>query len=170
MNPPKKIEVFYDDREKYPVLFPEHVRYYTADCKPKLVTVVATRKRLDVGDYCLAAEPHGCVIERKGSVEELAGNFFTADRRRAKSAFLSLVRTVRTPVLLLDFSLADFYRETQNQPTPGLVVSEVLRLARSLGLVVLSLGKCRGPNIRRNLGGFLIHYMLEDMLHAQELQ
>lgn len=157
-----------DDREKYPILFPANIRYYTSDCRPKLIAVTTKRKRLDVGDYALAVEPYGCVIERKGSVQELAGNFFTGDRRRAKSALMSLSGSVRTPVLLLDFSLADFYREAKNRPTPGIVVSEILRLARRLNIIILSAGPCRGANIRRDLGAFVVHYMLEDMLHAQE--
>jgi len=168
MKTPGKAVILIDDREKYPVLFPENLRYYEAGGRPKLISIATRRSRMTEGDYALEADPFGCVIERKGSVRELAGNFLTADRGRALKAFHRLAAHTRTPILLLDFSISDFYREAQGQPPAGHVASEILRLATSLGLTVISAGPCRGSNIRRNLGAFLAHYMIEDMIHVDK--
>lgn len=169
-NPPRSVTVEIDDREKYPVLFPPYVRWFDLDGRPHLIRVETTRRRLAVGDYRLASAPEGCVVERKGSLEELAGNLLTRDRRRCLSALLRLVRGCRQPVLLLDFSLPSALNvDGGSGPDPWQVASVLFHQVSSLGLQVFSCGACRGDGIRTRLGASLVMMMLAHAMQPRKL-
>ena len=166
---PDKVTVLIDDREKFPILFPGYVRWFSDPHSPHLIHVLTEKRRLVVGDYLLHECPDGCVVERKGSAVELAGNLVTSDRRRAVAAFRRLCSRCRRPVLVCDFSISDLQRELRpGGLMPGLVISELMRLLSDLDIGLVMPGPCKGPNVRRDLGALLVHMMLAEMLEPHD--
>ncbi len=168
MSVPQKVCVVRDDREKFPILFPAHVRYFTPDRRPHLIHIVPKVKRLPEGDYLLDEAPAGCIVERKGSIQELYSNLIGQDRMRAVSAFRRLSTSCSRPILLLDLSLGDFYRDIPGLPAPGHILSELLRTIRPLGIELLTVGPCKGSNIRTQLGSFIAHLLIEEYVHGRQ--
>ena len=165
---PKSLTVDVDDREKYPILFPRSMKYFDKFRKPHLIQLIIRKQRLRFGDYRLACDPRGCVVERKGSVSELANNLLTKDRPRTLRALHRLVKECRTPVLVLDIRLSDFFLNprTPHQPPPSITICELFRVLQDLGIHLFIPGACKGTIIRRCLGEALVHLMLEDFLNA----
>jgi ERCC4-type nuclease len=77
--------ILVDEREKKPFTFPEHIVCLDPTKEPwaqRGVTIrLRTQKRtLKTGDY--AIDGSNCVVERKGSINEITQNLLTQDGRR----------------------------------------------------------------------------------------
>jgi len=160
---PSKITVQVDTREQYPLLFPKHV--YLDDPsdmrKRKLVAVTVENIKLDTGDYRLKEYPECCVIERKGSPEELYKNLFSADTKR-QGASLQRLSAVQYPYLMIEGTPANYL--TTN---PRIMSSQPESLMHRLSMVipkynlnVIWVTKPSTPTARRNLGTAVVHILL----------
>lgn len=167
MRPPRTVTVLIDSRENYPLLFPQRLRLWVAG-KPRLVRVKTEKRTLKTGDYLLAARPNGCVIERKGSISEIARNLLDPkDKSRASAAFSRLAKC-ELPVLLLDMTPSDMYRPSRHLQNPEPVIDALWQLASRLKLMVVWGGYCKPPEQRRLLGNNLLRMMLWHMLNVRQ--
>jgi hypothetical protein len=125
-----------------------------------LIKVETKKLALPIGDYLLEGFEDARVVERKGSVPELASNFLAGDdRRRAKAAFSRLVKGCRKPTLLLDFQVTQLY--TKYKGPEGLLPSVFFREIEDLGVDLVFGGRCKVAASRRYLGLVVLHMLLE---------
>jgi ERCC4-type nuclease len=132
-----------DTREKIPLLFPRHLTLLDPT-KPVLykrkvtVRLHCRRDRLETGDYVLQGHPHACIIERKGSLREVAGNTLTRDRPRLIRALDRLRAACAYPCLLLEGRPSDL-SDAGRQPEEVLGLDALQRLLteRRISLVLM---------------------------------
>jgi hypothetical protein len=157
---PKTVTVIWDSNEQYPILFPETILWHSErGSKGKIIRVLKKKKRLLTGDYCLEGYEKGCVIERKGSLDELHKNLLTKDYKRFMKAFGRLVEC-ELPILLLDLSPLEMFRPTYHTPNPAQVFDALVQLLVKTRVSLWYAGHCKTDNARRILGGQLVHLML----------
>ena len=158
---PRTLTVCVDTREKYPLLFPEHLKIWPDRRSPKhtLIRLDIQHKALKTGDYLLAKWPTACIVERKASSSELWTNLMTADYSRAESSLTRLSRECRYPVLLLDMTAAEALRRSQYCEEPARALDAFYRLVVHLGLHLLWAGSCRSNAARRALGEQVVRLM-----------
>jgi hypothetical protein len=157
--PPKSVTVQVDSREKTPLLFPATARLWRGD-NPYLVQICVEKIKLDGGDYRLKEYPAACIIERKGSVRELAGNFLTGDSDRQCRAFGRLVDSCSYPLLLLETGPSLLMTATQDCPSPDLLVQRVMQCCMRFHLHLLIAPRVTTPELRRVIGGLAVQTML----------
>jgi len=168
----RHVVVEVDDREKKPILFPKQLLWSPQPGHQELIEVQVRDARLRYGDYRLARYPRACVIERKGSVAELAQNLLTKrDRQRFRNAWVRFVTSCLCPVLVVDdaiqkldevppsLSQAAIYYEGR------ITGSEIARAFWDLVLanppaLTLWTGRSQSLVSRRRLGAQLIRLML----------
>jgi ERCC4-type nuclease len=148
-----------DSREKRPLIFPAHVKWFDEKRKPHIVRLEVERATLSEGDYALKGHEDLVLVERKGSAQELWSNLLTKDLKRTRAAFRRLVDACKHPVLLMDFRFLDM--ASKNLKPEGLLPSAFLREVVRLGVHVMFTGSMRALQTRRQLGGFLASWMLE---------
>lgn len=167
MKIPTSVTVLVDSREKFPLLFPQTVKYYQDRGHYHLIRVEVETRTLHAGDYALAGYDDEVLFERKGSMQELLNNLFTVDRRRCTAAFLKLVEGCEVPYLLLDFPLGDMFKPTPYVVDPPRVLDALLDLSRSFGLRLLWAGNCKTASRRRELGELVLRVMLSHALNRE---
>lgn len=102
--------ILVDSREKHPLLFPKHMTMLDPNRPVTLkrtvtVTLHPVTCALKTGDYLLQGYEDCTIVERKGSVREIAHNCLSpADRGRFLTAIGRLAEEARRPVLLLEGS------------------------------------------------------------------
>jgi hypothetical protein len=105
------IHIAVDTREKKPLLFPEWIEELDRSKPPASrstlsLRVMSSRVQMAEGDYRLiqhvGVERPPVLIERKGSVFELAKNLLSVDRERAEGAIDRLCALTPHPILLLE--------------------------------------------------------------------
>lgn len=95
---------------------------------------------MKTGDYALLDHEKCCLVERKGSLREVAGNCLTKDGiRRFTSQIDRLKEEAEKPILLLEGSPIDLQRPTKYVPEPGLALDSFQRILfeRQVPLVLL---------------------------------
>jgi len=130
----RKLEVLVDAREQRPLPLPARFIWHSTRWdRPgtahqfRVIPIVGT---LAWGDYCLKGFERGCVVERKGSLEEVQQNLMSKDRPRFLKALTRLVDNCAYPILLLDFSI----RRSQFVPEPDRVLDELYRTCAAYGV------------------------------------
>lgn len=165
-NIPAGLTVQIDSREKYPLLFPANIFLPNPDphrfrSGPIPVPLTTETTSLACGDYRLAEYPDCCIVERKGSCDELLKNLCSlTDSARQAAAFLRLARSCKYPYLLIEASPASLF---SSDIPPQYQGDLSLRLGQALSTYKLSalwVSQCRTPDARRNLGEFLVYLML----------
>lgn len=158
----KVLGVLVDSREKYPILFPETTTFFndrSYNCVPEEYRVKIVEKSMEVGDYALEGFESECVIERKGSVGELHSNLHGKDYARFTRA-ISRLAECSHPILLLDFTPAQFFRTSKYSGNTRQVFDSFFRVVLKHGLHLWWAGGCGHPRVRRILGEQLLHAML----------
>ena len=164
---PIRVKVLIDSREKYPLLFPAslcHFRTNHSSESPHHVLVKTCVRSMPEGDYALEGCESSCLIERKGSGRELCGNLLGSDRQRAVSSLRRLSQATAHPVLLLDTSIRDLMDNWSTGVHPEHTVCSLLQILSTLNITLLSLGPGKTATARRQLGTFILHYLLERSL------
>jgi len=158
----KQIEVWVDQREKEPFLFPKQLVWCPQPFKRQLVKLTTVRKRLDFGDYCLARHPHCCVIERKKGMDELYSNLFSADRARFQDAWDRFIQGCQRPVLVIEDTLSRSWtpKGSGNATEADVWCSLWTLLLGTPRLVTLWTGRVQSPASRVRLGASLVRLML----------
>jgi hypothetical protein len=169
----KSLTVQVDTREKCPLLFPATIELSDCSGRTKHVPLSITRRKIGAGDYTLEIEGRCCndlvVVERKGSIRELASNFLDPnDCARQLRSFRLLSDYTLQPALLLEVPLHDFFTQRPADARPNRVPQLLHRLfvaAGHYGLQLLWVPKPGSIQSRRNLGSFIVHYMWSVVSH-----
>ncbi len=157
--------IVYDDREKRPLLFPQHIITLADGCQPsksahKTVRIKWQKKRIYKGDYYLSGSSDRIVIERKGSLNEIAVNCLHGRRRRLFVEELDFLRErCRWPVLLLEGSPRSLLQPTPEVPHPGVPVAALIRLLLERG-IMLQLLSSDTLSARRATGEWTAHLLI----------
>lgn len=150
----RQIEIVIDSREKVPLLFPATLR--VNDVGRVLAT---SRSTLQTGDYSLAGSPTGCVVERKGSISEIASNLLSPDKARQLRAFDRLA-SCACPILVVEQAPSDFLRPSKYVPDPAAALDALLSALLPRRIAFWPVGNCAAPTRRRLLGELLAHVMV----------
>jgi hypothetical protein len=162
---PKTLTIQIDDREKYPLLFPD---YITIDHPYQLggqtkIRITTQPHRLNAGDYRLLEYPDCCIVERKGSQSEVIKNLFNpSDSVRQGKALLKLVKACTHPVLLLEVSPSKLLSPSGFMVgwEPDVLIHRITKIIANYNLQVLWLPQPASPSARRHLGTTILHLML----------
>ena len=95
---------------------------------------------METGDYALQDHMDDVLIERKGSLREIAGYCLTKDgRRRVISQLDRLKEAAKKPILLLEGTPQELKTPTVHVPNPGLALDAFQRilLERDIPLLLL---------------------------------
>ena len=137
--------ILQDTREKKPLLFPETLVMLN-DAKPAwhrrscTVRLRVEKHPLKTGDYCLLGHEKTALIERKGSLREVAGYCLSKDGcRRFTSQVDRLKAEAALPYLLLEGTPMDLLRPTLHVEKPGLAMDSFQRILyeKSVPLILL---------------------------------
>lgn len=148
--------IIVDTREKRPMPLPAHLptRYRT-------YKVHVVREALPTGDYLLEGFRSGTLIERKGSLREVAQNVLSEDRRRFLACLDRLAEASR-PVLFLEGCPASFARLADRDPTLRGAIDELLLLLDERRIELLML-PTKGAAQRRQAGEWIVRRLLSQM-------
>jgi hypothetical protein len=157
---PPGLDILVDTRERKPLLFPATTLWHEhRSGKPQLVSLEAVRREMWAGDYAIDGHEDTVLIERKGSLQELHGNFFSRDYRRAQAAFQKLIEATENAYLLLDITPSEMWTPTEYVPEPIRVFDALCGTIQKFGLRLVYAGHCKKPPARRKLGEQLVHLM-----------
>lgn len=166
---PTQIEVHVDTAEKKPLPFPETILWHPSPgATPVRLQINPVPRKLYAGDYRLAIAPGACIIERKGSVRELAQNFFTKDRRRQLKAFDKLIASCDYPYLVIEGRPLDLWSGLGLLPEneeSGKLLDHLLAVAARKRLQIIWGGNTGLVRSRRLLGEVVVRILLR---HAHD--
>ena len=134
-----------DTREKKPLLFPRTLSFLDpSHCPTKMrairVNIHTVKKKLDTADYALDGDLTGTLIERKGSLREIAKNcLHFKDRQRFIHCLERLSGECENPIILLEGSPLTMLRPVEGVPKPYLAVDALLRLIKEYNIGILFL-------------------------------
>lgn len=137
--------ILQDSREKKPLLFPETLSFLDPTKPPWFRRSVRVRLRVEkhplkTGDYCLLGHEKTALIERKGSLREVAGYCLTKDgHRRFTSQVSRLKDEAALPYLLLEGTPVDLQRPTKYVEKPGLALDSFQRILFQKGVPLILL-------------------------------
>ena len=119
--------IIQDTREKKPLVFPHHITLLDDTKDPlSLKTCVSTletvRQKMDAGDYTLQGFEDRMLVERKGSIREVATNCLDRrDRTRFLAATQRLIDSCSRPILLLEGSPSQLFKAKLDVPVEAAV-------------------------------------------------
>jgi len=120
-----------DAREKTPLTFPSTINILTSSNPYRVVPhfVHVVKKTLITGDYAIQGAEDACLVERKGSLQEVAMNC-TDDRDRPRfiRSLERLSSSCRHPVLLFEGDMKAVLKPTPRLPNPGPALDALFRL------------------------------------------
>lgn len=155
----KKLVIEIDTREKRPLPFPSFLR-----TPSETFAIQTIRVRLPEGDYRLKAYPDVCIIERKGSVEELAKNLLTWDNKRQGRAIAKLIAACSNPYLLIEAPVSSI---SMPPPHPERFAYDPIYLVHALTtmiartrLSVLWVGRTQSQSTRSRIGELVASLLL----------
>ena len=166
-----KFVINQDDREKTPLVFPAHMTILCPlslpiDRRTQTIELVVEKMRLETGDYLLKGHEKVTLLERKGSLTEVAGNCLTREGRRK---FVECCRRLRAscerPILMLEGSpaiLRSPIRGLEDVP-PGVPFDALYRLLREYGIELLLLPGTSLPQ-RQAMGEFVARVLVNSAL------
>ncbi len=161
---PAEITIQVDTREQYPLLFPAIIQIGHPELTHKMIPIAVTveRIKLDCGDYRLKEYPTDCIVERKASQLEIYKNLNESlDRVRQAKAFRKLVASCEHPVLLVEASPQELFRDDPHIKHPELVAHRLSLAIAKYGFHVIFLPwKSRCAATRRKAGQLLLHLMM----------
>lgn len=100
--------ILVDTREKNPLLFPHTLTVLDdtrlpSERRRRVIRLRTVKTAMQTGDYALEDEESRCLVERKGSLQEIAGNLLCAtDRPRTIACLDRLRESSDRPVLFLE--------------------------------------------------------------------
>lgn len=161
---PNLITICVDSREQYPLLFPEIIQIGDPELTYKKIPiqVITEKVALPCGDYLLKQYPRVCIVERKASQLEIYKNLNDShDRIRQAKAFRKLVASCEHPILLVEASAAELFRDDPKIKNPELVAHRLSLAIAKYGFHVIFLPwKSRCATTRRKAGQLLLHIIM----------
>ena len=122
---------------------------------------------LKTGDYCLLGHEKTALIERKGSLREVAGYCLTKDGcRRFTSQVDRLKDEAALPYLLLEGTPMDLLRPTLHVEKPGLAMDSFQRILYEKGVPLILLPAAT-TSARKAVGEWVARLLINGALtHA----
>lgn len=168
-RPRIKVTVTIDRNEKRPLRFPKTIRWYPSrGAKGQQVLVRTQTKVLPAGDYALAGFEDRCIIERKGSLRELAQNLLSDDWARANRAFGKLSLATANPYLMLECTPAELRKAEQWVQEPARVIDALAALIERFGFRLLLCGSVKTVQQKQTVGELMLRLMLAHAYHKEE--
>lgn len=154
-----------DTREQRPLPFPRFLHCAAhAGGGTRTVRVHTLRRALPEGDYLLEGYATGTIVERKGSLREVAQNCLTKDLDRFTSALSRLAEACERPVLLLEGSVADLSpRNKGDDFRPG--IDKLIRMTNERGISLMVL-PAKTLDQRRHVGEWIARLLINGALHG----
>ena len=135
MKPPKTLTVITDTREKTPIPFPKQMTWGDHRGYRTIFSVKSVPQTLTTGDYAIDSYESIVLVERKGSIRELAGNTLSKDKARFARCLDRLGEETKYPYLLLDFPVTSVNAD-RNVDSPWLVMDRLYRACHHRGIRV----------------------------------
>ena len=157
---PRKITILVDTREQKPLPLPKTIKWSEVGKSAHIIEIRQEPITLDAGDYMIKGAGKSCVVERKGSINELHQNLQGPDRPRAMRAFQKLVESTQNPILALDFPLSQRLYKGDRET----VFTRLMQLCATYRISILSVGG--GLNARHLLSDLIIRVLLAHYLTA----
>ena len=123
---------------------------------------------MDTGDYTLEGHEETCIVERKGSLTELATNLLMDDYRRADAAFSRLSNSTRNPYLLVECSAAELRTRSKYVHEPARVVDALAAMMERYKLRLILCGRCNTITQKRTVGDMILRLMLAHAFQKEE--
>jgi len=156
-----KVVVTIDRNEKKPLRFPSTLRWFpTRASRGQTLLIRQERRVLPAGDYALKGHEERCIIERKGSLKELAQNVLSDDWRRAYAAFQRLSDATANPYLMLECTAAELRNQGPWVQQPERVVDALMALTEKLRFRLLLVGSVKDIKQKRTVGELMLRLML----------
>jgi ERCC4-type nuclease len=150
-----------DRREQRELRFPEVMKWYGDRATTGQIVIVRTQtKQMPVGDYALKGFEETCIIERKGSIRELATNLLGDDWARAMDAFKRLADATAHPYLMVECTPADLRTRSRWVHEPERVVDALAALIEKLDLRLILCGRVTDVKQKRTVGELMLRLML----------
>ena len=169
------IVVLVDTREKRPLLFPSHITCETikdGKIKRVLIPVKTKKQKLDYGDYSIEGLESCCVIERKGSIQEIEKNLYDSkDAVRTGKAFKRLTDGCKFPYLLLEITPSAMVRSSLqiDGGCPEGLIHRLSMVVAKYNLRTFWVSKPTSSSSRRSLGTALLHLMVAHGIQDKKL-
>jgi len=104
------------------------------------VRLHTVKDKLEAGDYLLQGHEDNTIIERKGSLREIAKNCLNEkDRIRFIKSLKKLQSACTHPVLMLEGTPLEMERPCQNVPNPACAIDALMRLMREYKIEMILL-------------------------------
>jgi ERCC4-type nuclease len=132
------------------------------------VIVRSRAKVLPAGDYALEGYEDQCIVERKGSLRELANNMLSEDWERAQDAFKRLADATAHPYLMIECSAADLKTRSRWVKEPERVVDALAALIEKLDFRLLLCGNVTSVQQKRTVGELMLRLMLAHAYQQEE--
>jgi len=175
-----KYTVIVDSREKRPLLFPSHLIVLDPTVRPSPSAVktirLATRveklgpehPEVNRGDYYLEGYPDRVIIERKGSIDEIAMNMFRPHRRlRIIEEMKYLSGRCSTPIWLTYGSPRALLTPTRETKCPGPAMDALIDLLLRHTIMLWIVNKPALIASRRATGELAARMMIRGSLCQQ---
>ena len=136
----KEWTIIQDTREKKPLKFPANLKMLDDRYPPVKQRMITVRlhtvvEKLDAGDYLLQGHEDKTIIERKGSLREIATNCLNEkDRVRFIKSLVKLKNACDHPVLMLEGTPLEMERPGPNVPNPACATDALMRLMREYNI------------------------------------
>ena len=163
-----------DTREKKPLIFPANIRVLSPahpphQVKTNLIRVHSKREKLETGDYLLRGYETCTMIERKGSLREVATNCLNRNDRKRFIACLERMKEACTePLLLLEGTPLETLRKSNHVPEPGAAVDALMRLLTEYEIKLLLLPTSSSSQ-RRATGEWAARLLINGAINGNPL-
>ena len=140
-----KWTIVQDTREKKPLKFPANLKVLNDNFPPHKQRITTVRlhtikDKLEAGDYLLQGYEGNTIIERKGSLREIAKNCLNEkDRIRFIKSLQKLKDACEHPVLMLEGTPLQMEKPCPNVVCPGAAVDGLMRLIREYNIELILL-------------------------------
>jgi ERCC4-type nuclease len=165
--PPSEIEIVRDLREKDKAIFPKTLEWKDDRGNEKVLKIKVTDETLTTGDYVLRGYESVAMIERKGSIQEIRDNLYTADRARFRRCIARLVEECKYPYFLITVPLNKLTDPHYGDQSYGEVLDATMRWVHRHRLRLLWLPFEETNDKRRKVGELILRVLWN---HAWENQ
>tara|TARA_R110002110_G_scaffold70466_1_gene189038 strand:+ start:199 stop:717 length:519 start_codon:yes stop_codon:yes gene_type:complete len=141
----KEWTIIQDTREQKPLMFPANLKVLDDRYPPQKQRMITVRlhtvvEKVEAGDYLLRGYEDRTIIERKGSLREIAKNCLNEkDRIRFIKSLIKLKNASDRPIVMLEGTPLEMEKPCPNVPHPAAAIDGLMRLLKehSIELILL---------------------------------
>lgn len=120
------------------------------------------------GDYALKGYEECCIVERKGSIRELANNMLGDDWARSQDAFKRLADATSHPYLMVECTPADLRTRSRYVQEPERIMDALAALIERLNLRLILCGRVSSAKQKKTVGELMLRLMLAHTYQQEE--